>query len=96
MPDDSSNHYHVSIPGPVREKIRSFLKDAARAGVLQQLQNCLRGIEERLITRPLEWGEPVNHFHELKMLLFHGALAPIHVEDAVNEEHVSSTFAGSI
>jgi hypothetical protein len=50
-------HYRISIPGPVRARIRLLAGKAAALGIQPQFVKALRDINRRLSSEPSSFGE---------------------------------------
>ncbi len=46
----------------------------------------MRQIFDRLMRDPIGWGNPLNNFKVLNMILYHGAEGMLYVQYAVNAE----------
>ncbi|HXG12959.1 MAG TPA: hypothetical protein VNK04_24590 [Gemmataceae bacterium] len=85
MAPSSGGAYRVVYSEAVRERLRQLGEKARQAGLIERYAEALRVIEERLANRPLEWGDPLYSFPQLKLLICRGLYWVFAVEYAVHE-----------
>jgi hypothetical protein len=85
MPPPSDRPYEIVFLGRQGALLRAYAERAAGRGLLKAYVSAIKSIQHRLATAPLEWGDPQNKLHELRLLLFHGMQSPLHVLYAVDK-----------
>lgn len=88
MPSDGQS-FRLDHLSRVKEQIGQLATKAANLGILDELLDALRSVEQQLRTRPLDWGDPQFHTHKQGGRVFRALHPPLIVRYAVfEEEHV--------
>jgi hypothetical protein len=79
-----SPSYRLIYPEAVRQLIRDLGRRAKQLGWAAEFVAALRGIERRLQSDPLEFGEPLRHLLHVDLLERHGGQQRVFVRYAVD------------
>jgi hypothetical protein len=78
--------YSIHLTGKTRELVKQRFLEAVQAGRGPRFLAALRMIVERLRREPHRFGEPLYRLAALKLLVYHGAIAPVVVDYGIHEE----------
>jgi hypothetical protein len=85
MTPSSYGPFDIELSTAQREKIARLNRRAIGMGLGPAFVDDLRSIFERLQKSPREWGDPLFHFKELKMIMYRGIHAKISVTYGVHD-----------
>ncbi len=79
MADEANGPYRVHASQVMLDRLRELGRRAAARGERDAFKAALQFATNRLATDPLNWGEPIYHLPGLNTLVFHGAVAMLHL-----------------
>ena len=85
QPDRKGPPFRVVYSELCRDQMRDLLVRAGAMGRFAEVAQALRGIHQRLEWIPLDFGEPLQDFHNLGLKEFIGVMRPLVVKYAVDE-----------
>jgi hypothetical protein len=77
--------FAVRLTEPARAALVQLIRRAQRYGLADRLSAALKWVEQTLIDRPLEWGEPRRHYDGLHLTAFHQIHDQLHVVYTVHD-----------
>jgi hypothetical protein len=76
----------VHCSGVIANELKRIQKQAKAEGRGQQALAAIRRIWQRLVSDPLEFGEPVYRLPALRLQVRHAAVRPLKIDFAVSED----------
>jgi len=78
--------YEIHFSGNAPEQVKQRFHEATKAGKGKRFLRALRTIIEHLRHHPHTFGDPLYRLPALKLLVYHGVVAPLLVDYGVHEE----------
>jgi hypothetical protein len=78
--------YRIINFSAVTDTIKALYAQARVMGTEEPLRNCLAGIQQRLETEPVVFGEPLYNLYAMGLQVRVGLFPPLSVRFAVDEE----------